>query len=154
MPKHAPGDRDLHDRLSPTGFSGSGFLGHDPRDWEEIVAADQRALAEQGVRLDHLMAALRTIFEAAVQSQGDDVQVAPEVTASCLECRGRVPSPFPGEGTFAKHQVRVQRTSGEKCFVLTELGLHLIEHHAFFQGHGSPFRVDPVLAARLLGLTG
>ncbi len=151
MPKFSPVDRDLHDRLCPTRFSGSGFLGDDSRDWEEIVAADKQALAKHGVRIDHLIAALRNVFEAAVHAQGDEVVVAPGVTATCLECRGRVPSPFRGEGTFAKHQVRVHRSSGEQCFVLTQLGLHLIERHHFFQGRGSPFRVDPVLAARLLG---
>lgn len=152
MSKHSPFDQDIYERLGPTRFSGTGFLGDDPRDWEDIVAADMRALAEHGVRIGALLAALRNVFDAAVAAQGDDVDVAPGVMASCLECRGRAPSPFPGEGTFAKHQVRVMRTSGEVCFILTELGLHLIERHHFFQGFGSPFRIDPLAAARLLGL--
>ncbi|HDQ40484.1 MAG TPA: hypothetical protein ENN39_05570 [Desulfonatronum sp.] len=116
------------------------------------MASDARTLKDLGVDRIILVDALRKIYDKALRALGDAVEVAPGVLASCLECRGRIPSPFPNEGTFAKHQVRVVDQSGRHCFLITELGLHLIEQHGFFQGHGSFFRIDPGQAAVLLGL--
>lgn len=152
MPRRSPADTDRHDRLAPSFFSSSGFLGTDARDWEEIIADDARALQRIGVDVQHLAQALRKAYSAAVRAMGDSVELVPGVQAACLECRGRIPSPFPGEGTFAKHQVRVVDEPGGRFFVITELGLHLIERYGFFQGRGSPFRIDPVQAAEMLKL--
>ena len=152
MPRRSPAEKDSRDRLGPSCFSSSGFLGADIREWEEIVAADARILGHLGLERSLLVDALHTTWTLALQAMGEAVEIAPGVLATCLECRGRIPSPFPGEGTFAKHQVRVVDQASGQFFLLTELGLHLIEHHGFFQGYGSPFRIDPGRAAVMLGL--
>lgn len=152
MPKRSPEEKDRHVRLGPSSFSLTGFLGVDTRDWEEIIAEDARVLAELGLEPGRLAEALRKTYHMAVQAMGEPVEVSPGVLASCLECRGRIPSPFPGEGTFPKHQVAVVNQADGQSFLVTAVGLHLIERYGFFQGQGSPFRIDPGRAAVMLGL--
>ena len=149
--KETPEDKALEDRLGASKFSGEGFLGSDHRPVDEIVAADLHALAQLGVSKDALLAALRDAFERARAALGGDVEIRPGVTAVAHESMGRIPSPFRGDGVFEKGDIVVAAASGEG-FILTALGLALIEKHAFFQGRGSRYRIDPAQAARLLGL--
>ena len=149
--KETPEDKSLEDRLGASKFSGEGFLGTDRRPVDEIVAADLHALAQLGVSKEALLAALRDAFEKARAALGGEVEIRPGVTAVAHESMGRIPSPFRGDGVFEKGDVVVASAAGES-FVLTALGLAMIEKHAFFQGHGSRYRVDPARAAALLGL--
>ena len=149
--KETPEDKALEERMGASKFSGEGFLGTDHRTVDQIVAADLRALNEIGVAKDQLLGALRGIFEKARAELGGEIEVRPGVVAVAHESMGRIPSPFRGDGVFEKGDVVVAARSGEG-FILTALGLALIEKHDFFQGHGSRYRIDPERAARLLGL--
>ena len=154
MPRRAPLEAELYSHLGPSRFSALGFLGEDARDWEDILADDARTLERLGVSREQLVQELGEVYERALKAGGDPVAAGPGSVAECLECRGRIPSPFPGEGTFPKHQVRVFRERGAESLVITPLALHLIERHGFFQGVGSPFRIDPARAVKMLGLGG
>ncbi|SDB39880.1 hypothetical protein SAMN05660653_01898 [Desulfonatronum thiosulfatophilum] len=152
MPRRSPVDAQKFQQLSPSCFSARGFFGNDTRELEDIIADDQATLQRLGITMDLLVQALRSVYHAALQTEGEWADIAPGVRAECLACRGRTPSPFPGEGTFPKHQVRVIREKDAQSFTITPLAIHLIEHHGFFQGVGSPFRIDPGMAADMLGL--
>lgn len=152
MPRRAPREAQMYSHLGPSPFSAKGFLGEDARDWEEILAEDERTLERLEVTRGQLVLALDDVYQRALRAGGDPVEAGPGSMAEGLECRGRVPSPFPGEGTFPKHQVRVFREDGPESFIITPLALHLIERHGFFQGIGSPFRIDPFQAVTMLGL--
>lgn len=151
--KETPEDKSLEDRLGASKFSGEGFLGTDHRTVDQIVADDLRTLDRLGVSKAQLVAALRGIFEQARDALGGEVAVRPGITAVAHESMGRIPSPFRGDGVFEKGDVVVAASSGEG-FILTSLGLALIEKHGFFQGRGSRYRIDPAQAVALLGLTG
>jgi hypothetical protein len=144
----------MYARLGPSRFSALGFLGDDTRDFEEIVADDGRNLEKLGITHEQLVKALSEVYERTLAAGEEPVDIGPGVFAECLECRGRVPSPFSGEGTFPKHQVRVYCDNTSESFLITALSLHLIERHGFFQGVGSPFRIDPARAVAMLGLAG
>ena len=154
MPRRAPLEAELYVRLGPSRISALGFLGQDPRDFEEIVADDARSLERLGVTRTQLVQSLNEVYERALAAGEDPVDVGQGVVAECLECRGRTPSPFPGEGTFPKHQVRMYRKDGPEALIITPLALHLIERHGFFQGVGSPYRIDPDKVVAMLDLGG
>ena len=149
--QETPEDKSLEDRLGASKFSGEGFLGTDHRPVDEIVADDLRTLARLGVSPEKLLAALRDAFDKARAAFGGEVEIRPGVTAFARESMGRIPSPFRGDGVFEKGDVVLSTAAGAQL-VLTALGLAMIEKHAFFQGHGSRYRVDPAQAAALLGL--
>jgi hypothetical protein len=152
---------ELERRMRPGELSQVGFLGPDER-LEDVLDRDRQTLAELGLTPAELAAPLDALLDAAESSGrrrarlGDhDVQI--ELTTGFQICPW-APDPHHGQcsaGGGARHasitwQIRNRRT-GER---LRGPGLivHLIRDHGFFEGRGSPFRVEPEDLARLLGL--
>lgn len=150
--KETPQDKALEARMAASKFSGEGFLGADHRPLDEIVADDLRTLDRIGVPLPTLHAALADAFAKARAAFGAEVEIRPGLTALAHESMGRIPSPFQGDGVFEKGDVAITESATGEELILTALGLDMIQKHAFFQGRGSRYRIDPAHAARLLGL--
>jgi hypothetical protein len=89
------------------------------------------------------------VFDTAREAFGGEVDIKDGVTATFHESMGRIPSPFRGEGVFEKGETTVH-VNGTPKLRITRLGLHLIRNHLFFQGEGSPYRIDPIEADRIL----
>lgn len=147
--KQSPSEESLHDRLKPSKFSAGGFLGDDSRSVDEIVATDKRKMEKNDIDPDHLIELLQESFDRAREAFGGEVEISKGVTVTFHESMGRIPSPFRGEGVFEKGEATVQ-ANGDTKFRITRLGLHLIKKHLFFQGEGSPYRIDPVDAYQAL----
>ncbi len=146
--KESPDERQERERLAPSRFSALGFLGDDRRGLDEIVADDRRALEALGLSAADIAARLRAADEAARAAFGAPVALASGIEACHSEAMGRIPSPFRGDGVFPKGETCVTWADGRRLRI-TALGIALIERHGFFQGVGSPFRIEPALAAQL-----
>jgi hypothetical protein len=147
--KRSPEEQRQLERLLPSRFSGPGFLGADKRPLEEIVLADLRECRALGVEPEGLARGLNRALQKARAGLGARVELCPGVTAVYHESRGRVPSPFRGDGTFEKGEAVVTLSDAGKRLKLTALGIHLIARHGFFQGRGAPYRIEPAAAHRL-----
>jgi hypothetical protein len=121
--KQPPGENRSDFQASK--FSGEGFLGSDRRSVDEIIVADARALDGAGIE----RRAVRGEFH---------------------ESMGRIPCPFKGCGVFEKGEAAIADAESKVSLNVTDLGIHLIRKHGFFQGRGSRFRIDPLEAARIL----
>lgn len=150
--KQSPQEQSALARLQASKFSGEGFLGTDPRALEEIIAADRATLARRGVAIEQVVEALTGAFERGRAALGAPVEVAPGVTAVHHESMGRIPSPFRGDGVFEKGEVVLTRAGTDATLVLTALGLALIARHAFFQGRGGRYRLEPEQLIAWFGL--
>lgn len=138
--------------LRPSSFSSEGFLGKDTRPLEEIVRADVSALKKLGIEKSTLVERLKSVFEAAKNAFGAEIDVSRNITAAYFESRGKIPSPFPEDGLFEKGEVVVHNHRTKESLIITKLGINLIEQHDFFQGLGSRYRMDPKLAKKMLSL--
>lgn len=153
--KRSPDESNLFGNFGPSKFSAGGFLGSDPRDPEEIVAEDARVLERAGIDAAAAARALEAVFDRARAAMGAGVEVMAGVTAHYYESRGKIPSPFRGEGLFEKGEVVVRGLPGAGEIVITRLSIHLIARHGFFQGRGQRYRIEPEAAAALAaGLRG
>lgn len=146
--KQSPQDRLQQERLLASRFSAAGFMGHDQRGLEQVIASDRTLLQKLAVDAASLARRLGSIDDRARSSLGMPVEIAPGITARHYEAMGRIPSPFPGDGVFPKGETRIEWSDG-RCLRVTRLGLALIEKYGFFQGQGSPYRIDPELASVL-----
>jgi hypothetical protein len=150
--KQSPFEKDLTLNLNPSKFSAQGFLGTDTRPVDEIVNEDMAVLERHRVSKEMLVQALSEVYEMAQKVFGAEVLIRTGVTAVFHESMGRVPSPFQGDGVFEKGEVVLKDLQGGEGIIITRLGIHLIEKHGFFQGKGSPYRIDPAAAMSLLQL--
>jgi len=150
--KRSPFEKEVMASLGPSRFSGEGFLGTDARSPEEIVSEDSGRLRKRGITREALAKALREAYQKAKDAFGAEVVIRAGVTAVFHESMGRVPSPFPGEGVFEKGEAVVTERKTGARLIITQLSLHLVEKHGFFQGEGSRYRIDPDGAIDMLGL--
>ena len=152
--KRSPEEEMLTQKLKPSKFSAQGFLGPDLRPIDEIIAADRRVLDQKGVSVEALAQALTHAYQKAQRAFGAEVTIRPGVVAVFYESMGRVPSPFKGDGVFAKGEAVVTALESGQHIIVTQLGISMIEQHHFFQGIGSRYRIDPETALHILGLDG
>jgi hypothetical protein len=139
--------------LGPSKFSKDGFLGSDTRIPEEIIKTDRETLAGLGIDNKKMAASLRGAYVAAERALGNSVEIFSGISAVHHEARGRIPSPFAEDGTFQKGEAVISDKSSGASFCITPLSINLIEKHGFFQGKGSPYRIEPDIAARVLRLS-
>lgn len=150
--KRSPHDCTQRDKLQPSKFSAAGFLGRDERPLEEIINADVREVEQRGLTQTQVADSLQEVHDQARAAMGARVQIRPGLWAEYHESMGRIPSPFSGEGVFEKGQTTVYDREGMPRLILSALSIHLIRAHGFFQGKGSPYRIEPGEAIDLLGI--
>jgi len=148
--KRSPADREKELLFAASKFSADGFLGNDNRSVEEIIDADAAALESLGTSREKIAAALSAVFDKAESALGDPVIVLPGISAIHHEARGKIPSPFRGDGVFQKGEVEINFTETGKTVFITRLGINLIGKHGFFQGRGSRYRIEPADILQLL----
>ncbi len=142
----------VQERMARGVLARDGFLGNDTRNLADIVAEDAEALAHLDVRAEDLGRALERLGEAALAALGGPVVVDGRYEVRAVEVMGRMPCPFGRCGLFPKAEVRGRRLDTGQELLWTPLGAHLIGAHGFFQGRGSPYRVEPGALAEFLGL--
>jgi hypothetical protein len=151
--KQSPHHKDLHSRLASSMCSADGFLGTDKRTVDEIINDDMRMLDGAGVSRETLVQELHTVYNTARDAFGAEAEIRPGVVAVFHESMGKIPSPFRGDGVFAKGEAVIFEYKTGRQLVITALGINLIEKHGFFQGKGCRYRIDPVTAIEILGLS-
>ncbi len=149
--KKSPQEQEQETLLSPSKFSAEGFLGNDQRTVDEIIAEDRRTLERLGATCESVARLLSNAFDRAESKLGVPVDLVKGVAATHFEARGKLPSPFRGEGVFRKGEVSVTEKGTGKTFFITKLGIHLIRTHCFFQGRGSRYRIEPEEVIGILG---
>ncbi len=152
---------ELERRMRPGAFSQVGFLGRTER-LEEVLDRDRQILVDLGLTPAEIAAPLDALLDAAEASARNrarlgDLSVRIELTTGFQICPW-ASDPNQAQcnaGGGVRHasltwQARNHRTRGR----LSGPGLivHLIRDHGFFEGRGSPHRVDPEELARILGL--
>lgn len=147
--KVSPREREQMKLFGPSKFSAEGFLGDDLRTVEEIVEDDRQELERLGTTCEELANKLAITFMRADAAFGDPVELCPGVTATMFEARGKIPSPFRGDGVFQKGEVMVYEEGNKTTLFITRLGINLIKKHGFFQGKGSRYRIEPAEILRL-----
>ncbi len=138
--------------MQPGRIAREGFLGSDPRSLAEILAADQAAV--ERLRLTHPQIArrMKEFRAAGLKGLGDWTAVPPRWEARVDAARGHLPCPFGDPGLHPKTMIAVRNTRLKTEIVYSDLLIHLIEAHGFYEGRGSPFRLDPERIAAALEL--
>jgi hypothetical protein len=129
--------------MQPGRISREGFLGDDRRPLAEILAADRAEVDRLGTSHRQLADSLRKFRDAAQKGLGDWIAAPPDWEARADAVRGQLPCPFGDAGLFPKTMITVRNRRTGTELVYSDLSLHLVEAHGFYEGRGSPFRLEP-----------
>jgi len=151
--KRTPNEQRIMELLAPGALCRDGFLGDDRRGLAEILDTDRAAVEALGLTHRDIARALDAACRAAIAGLESPVHLpGGNLVAQFHDAMGVIPSPW-GEGKlFAKGEVVVADPATGERLVYTPLSVHLIGEHGFYQGRGSPYRIEPAKVARMFGL--
>jgi len=141
--KRSPEMVRLEGVLRSSKLAAGGFLGDDRRPLEEIIEADARELAGLGYTRAEVADRMRHIGELAQKGIETTVRIDEGLAARMVEARGRMPCPWQHAGRYFKTFCEAWRTDTGQLVRWSDLSLHMIEAHGFFQGRHSAFRIEP-----------
>jgi hypothetical protein len=142
--KHNPAEQMTRDRLEPGKISIEGFLGTDERTLADIIATDVSKVEAAGLTAEKLGGFLERLHLTG--DEGFDSRVPAcdgKVTVRCDETLGQIPCPFACGTSCHKAVITVKDPDGNDLLHFTPLDAHLIAEHGFFEGKGSPYRIEP-----------
>jgi len=133
----------LDQTLRQTNATREGFLGRDTRGLAAILQADDAAVRQRGLTHTHIAQHLLVLRQAGWEGLGEPVSMPPHFEVCVDAARGTLPCPFGDQGSFAKVNTTVHNLESGKEITFTDLNIHLIATHGFYEGHGAQFRLDP-----------
>jgi len=148
--KQSRQDDIIQDRMRPGVITRDGLLGSDRRSLRDILEADEAEVRRLGLSHAVIAARLRALRDAGAQGLGEPVTVFDHFEVRVDSVRGLLPCPFPHEGLCRKEFVDVRNLRSGERVTYTEMNIHMIEAHGFYEGTGSPFRQEPAALARVL----
>jgi hypothetical protein len=150
--KQSPELDRVEQSMRPMCLCAEGFLGDDPRRLIEILTEDQGTVNSLGLSHQVIAQRLRAITEEARGGWGDPVVVEEKFEVEVHEARGKISCPWGHPGLYPKTHVRLRKMETGDELVWSDLTIHLIEAHGFYQGRGSSYRLDPSKVKRTLEL--
>ena len=141
--KQSPDINDLDRILRTSPLVAGGFMGDDPRSVTEVIDTDAGTLFELGVTAKQIAARMQQITDMAAQALGTWTAIDARCQAMVDEVRGALPCPWPHAGDYFKRVTTLQRTDSGQTIRWSDLNIHMIAAHGFFEGRGSTFRTEP-----------
>lgn len=142
--KKNPAEQTIRDRLEPGHISVEGFLGTDERPLADIIAADLGEVEAAELTNELLGSFLEELHSIADAGwEGRVPAFNGKVTVRADETLGQIPCPFACGDHCHKAVIGVKDAAGADLLSFTPLDAHLIRKHGFFQGKGSPHRIEP-----------
>jgi len=149
--KESPQDKKLDEILRSSRLVAGGFMGCDTRSVSEIVDADEVQLSKLGFTRKQVAERMRQITNIAKAGLGTWVRIDESLEAKIDEARGLLVCPWPHPGTFLKRITSIRQTETGASIRWSDLNIHLIGEHGFFEGRGSNFRIEPAELVAIIG---
>ena len=92
---------------------------------------------------------MQQLTDTARPMLGNIVQTE-ALTVTCEDFKGAIVCPWPHPGRFAKAITTVCCKDSDKQIRWTDLNVHMIAEHGFFEGKGSAFRIEPTKLVKII----
>jgi hypothetical protein len=154
--KQSPQEKKLEEILRSTKLVAGGFMGVDTRHPIDVIQQDAAQMEKLGVTPVQLARRMQELTELAKPRLGDWIEAdAGKLRVKSEDYKGSLVCPWSHPGRFAKRITTAQRLDTGQQLVWTDLNIHMIVEHGFFEGYGAFFRIEPADIKRILfeGLT-
>jgi hypothetical protein len=142
--KESPQRLKLEHILRSSKLVAGGFMGDDSRTFNEVIDADASQVSKLGYTMEKIAARMQEITDTAKTGLGNWVKVNDELQAVAQEAKGSLICPWPHPGRYVKRVTTVDRCNSDETISWSDLNIHLIAKHGFFEGRGAAFRIEPV----------
>ena len=150
--KQSPELTLIQENMMPGALSAHGFIGQDSRNLTDILRADAKALKRIGISQEALADKMQELTDFGMSGLGQPMNMEGCFEIEAEDYMGKLPCPFKDNAKLDKRQTLVRRLDTGVIMRWTDVNIHMIREHGFFEGYGSIYRLDPVELARFLGL--
>ena len=150
--KQSPELKLIEENMMPGSLSAHGFIGDDSRNLADILRDDARALKQTGITQEALADKMQELTDYGKRGLGRPTLMDGIFEIEVEDYRGKLPCPFRDNAKVNKRQTRLRRLDTGATMRWTDLNIHMIREHGFFEGYGSNYRLDPAKLVRFLGL--
>ncbi|HUW20731.1 MAG TPA: hypothetical protein VMW16_15645 [Sedimentisphaerales bacterium] len=148
--KESPRMQSLDAMLRSSRLVAGGFMGGDTRSADEIINEDSARIAQLAVTAGQIASRMGQITDKAKGGLGTWVRIDDKLKAVVHEAKGTLTCPWPHPGEFDKRVTTVERLDSADSIRWSDLNIHMIAEHGFFEGKGSPFRIEPAKIIRII----
>ncbi|MDD2331440.1 MAG: hypothetical protein PHI68_02175 [Candidatus Cloacimonetes bacterium] len=148
--KLTPSEEQIMARMQPGVITLNGFLGFDTRNLNEIIADDEKVLEMLGISAEELAERMQYFSDKTFESYDLPVLIDEIYEVETNIVRGKLPCPFRHPGIYRKTITTLTNRKQQITVRWTALSIHTIKEHHFFEGKGSPFRLDPQILKKAL----
>lgn len=141
--KQSPQLTKAQQNMAPGVITLEGFLGSDRRNLGDILLEDDAVVLRLGLTHEQIAHRMQLLRDEGLRGLGEFIAVAPHFEVRVDSVRGKLPCPFSHPGIFPKTNIIVNNKEKGRGIAFTDLHIHLINEHGFYEGRGSPFRLEP-----------
>ncbi|MDY7028024.1 MAG: hypothetical protein SVR04_06980 [Spirochaetota bacterium] len=141
--KQTPQMKKIQENMRPGVLTLHGFLGTDKRDLVEILEDDAAEVRRLGTTHQAIADRMKYLRDQGMRGLGEFIDVEPHFEVRVDSVRGGIPSPFGDAGLIRKTNTTVRNKALSREIVYTDVNIHLIGVHGFYEGRGSLFRMEP-----------
>lgn len=142
--KESPQQKKLEEILRHSPFVAGGFMGDDRRTVTEIIETDSHIVTQLGYTNEQVADRMESIRNEGIKGLGTTVRLDNGLEVWIDDNRGMLPSPWPDDTHRSSKTITfVSDPDIGKTMRWSDLSIHLIRAHGFYQGYGSPFRLEP-----------
>ncbi|MFZ5515038.1 MAG: hypothetical protein ACOY90_00260 [Candidatus Zhuqueibacterota bacterium] len=149
--KPTPHENKIITNFLPGKISMDGFLGTDTRHVHDIIADDNLILERLGVTHEQIADRLQFFINEGKKAIEGEASVN-HYRVKTIWSRGMLACPFGEPRLHHKIVTTVINTKLGQEIVYSQLNVHMIRDHGFFEGKGAKFRVEPERVVRVLEL--
>jgi len=143
MMKQTPEYDKIQQQMKPGVIALDGFLGDDKRKLIDIIASDNTKVRKLNRTHVDIASKMEHFKERGLPGLGEFISLDDHFEVRVDSVRGLLPSPFGGKGMYGKINTTVVNKKLDRQIVYTDLHIHFVADHAFYEGKGSPFRLEP-----------
>jgi hypothetical protein len=140
----------IQEKMRPGIITRDGFLGTDRRNLIDILVEDDATVKRMDLTHEIIARRMMDLRDAGYRGLGNFISVSPHFEVRVDSVRGKLPCPFGDPGIFPKTNTTVKNLNTGKTVTFTDLHIHMIGSHGFYEGKGSPFRLEPEELASVL----
>lgn len=133
----------IQEKMKPGVITLSGFLGKDERNLIDIILEDDARVKRIGLTHEAIANRMLELRDNGIRGLGEFIDVPPHFEVKVDSVRGKLPCPFGDPGIFPKTNITVKNKRLNREITFTDLNIHMILAHGFYQGKGSLFRLEP-----------
>ena len=140
----------IQEKMKPGKLTRDGFLGKDGRNLVDILIDDDADVRRMDTSHAIIAKYMRRFRKKGEKGLGEFIPVEPHFEVRVDGARGKLPCPFEHPGMFRKMNTIVNNLKLNRQIIYSDLNIHMVESHGFYEGKGSFFRTDPTALVDVL----